>query len=354
MHLPLVRLLAAPAPEARLYHALCTGYAGVLAGVWSQRTGRPLLLTEHGIYVRERVLELNRAAWSRARSRGAGPARGSRKIDAATAAILRRMWTRFFRVLAQCAYARASRIVSISETNRTKQILDGAPPEKTHVVPNGIDVDALRARLRAAQSEHPRRRVCVGFVGRLVPIKDVVTFIQACSLALRVVDLDVRIIGPIGEDRDYARRCQHLAAGLGLLGAVRFEGPRRLEEIYPELDMLVLTSFSEGQPLVILEAGAAGIPVISSDVGCCRELLEGASGRDRELGPSGIVTRIASSEETAAAIILLARDASLRQRLGEAGHRRVAAFYRQRDTISAYQALYGDPPWPASAGASST
>src|SRR3989442_10668515 len=50
MHLPLVRLLGAEPPAAATYHALCTGYAGILAAVWSHRTGRPFLLTEHGIY----------------------------------------------------------------------------------------------------------------------------------------------------------------------------------------------------------------------------------------------------------------------------------------------------------------
>jgi glycosyltransferase involved in cell wall biosynthesis len=142
-------------------------------------------------------------------------------------------------------------------------------------------------------------------------------------------------------------------AKLGLGSVIRFEDTLPIERIYPELDIVALTSFSEGQPLVILEANAAGIPVVASDVGACRELLEGQSEVDRRIGPSGIVTRLAAPEETAAAIARLARDPELRRRMGAAGRRRVATFYRKSDTVSSYRALYTDRPWPASVGASS-
>ena len=357
MYLPLVRLLGAEPPSAATYHALCTGYAGILAAVWSHRTGRPLLLTEHGIYTRERHLELYGVAWSGRRhrsDRGESSPRVVRRLDAATASALRRMWVRFFRVLAQAAYAHASAITTVSETNRIKQIADGAPPEKTTTVPNGIDYGGLRRRLSGMRESGPEhRRVRVGFVGRVVPIKDVVTFIHACSLALRDADLDVRVFGPVDEDPAYLRRCRRLVANLGLERAIRFEGPQRLERIYSAIDVLVLTSFSEGQPLVILEANAAGIPVIATDVGACRELIEGGSDFDRRIGPSGIVTRIAAPEETAAAIVRLVREPELRRRMGAAGQRRVASFYRQTTTLSAYRAFYGGERWPVSAGVSS-
>ena len=58
MHVPLLRLLAAPPPPAACYHAVSTGYAGLLGAVWSRATGRPFLVTEHGIYAREREMEL--------------------------------------------------------------------------------------------------------------------------------------------------------------------------------------------------------------------------------------------------------------------------------------------------------
>ena len=353
MNLPLVRLLGAEPPAAATYHALCTGYAGILAAVWSHRTGRPFLLTEHGIYARERKLELDRAAWFR-ETRDCRRSDGTDgTIDNETASALRRIWVRFFRALARCAYARASSVVSLSEVNRKRQIADGAPAGRTLVVPNGIDLEGFRARVAGPSRAAEGRPVRVAFVGRLVPIKDIATLIRACFLALRVVDLDVRIIGPIDEDPPYARRCRRLVAKLGLGHAIRFQKALPIERIYSDIDILVLTSFSEGQPLVILEANAAGIPVVASDVGACRDLLEGRTHVDRRIGPSGIVTRLAAPEETAAAIVRLAQDPGLRRLMGAAGRRRVATYYRKSATVSTYRTLYSAGAWPASAGASS-
>jgi glycosyltransferase involved in cell wall biosynthesis len=97
---------------------------------------------------------------------------------------------------------------------------------------------------------------------------------------------------------------------------------------------------SEGQPLVILEAFAAGLPVIASDVGACRELVLGGPGEDAALGAAGIVTRVASPEETADAIALLARDHELRRAMGERALRRVHQRYRLESVLARYRAIY--------------
>jgi glycosyltransferase involved in cell wall biosynthesis len=174
----------------------------------------------------------------------------------------------------------------------------------------------------------------------VVPIKDVITFIKSCDLALRETALDIRIIGPDDEDPAYAARCRGLVESLGRQDSVRFVGPQPLAQIYGDLDVVVLTSFSEGQPLVILEAYAAGLPVIATDVGACREMVEGRSGEDRQLGTSGVVTRVAVPQDTAAALVRLAGDADLRRRLGQVGRQRVSAYYQRGDMLDAYRALY--------------
>ena len=332
MHVPLLRLLAATSPPASLYHSVSTGYAGVVAAVASFRARRPMLLTEHGIYARERDMELARASWD---DTGAADPRLP-----ATTSQLRQLWSTFFARLSQIAYYRAASIVTLSDVNRRKQLEDGAAPAKISIVPNGVDVDALVAAAVPAKPRAPGAPIRVGFVGRVVPIKDVITFVKACDLALREVSLDIEIIGPAEEDSAYAIRCRELVEMLGRTHEIRFVGPRKLAEIYSDLDICVLTSFSEGQPLVILEAHAAGVPVISSDVGACREMLEGGDPADRALGPSGLVTGVAAPEETAAALVKLARSASLRRQMGQAGRARVRARYTKRQMIDSYRGYY--------------
>ncbi len=337
---PILRLIASVPPAARCYHAVSTGYAGLVGTAFSLKTGRPLVVTEHGIYSRERNMELARATWITEQDDG-GAELGVRPMVSP----LRRLWSRSFHALARLAYHRASRIVTLSDINRRRQIADGAPAAKISVVPNGVDVpEAVPAPARKlpvprAAGNSPLR---VGFVGRVVPIKDVVSFIKACHLAMLTVDLDVRVIGPCEEDAIYARRCFDLVETLGRGASIKFLGPQPSHLIYADLDVVVLTSFSEGQPLVILEAYAAGLPVVATDVGACREMIEGLEGEDRRLGPSGIVTRVATPAETAAALVCLARDPALRQRLGAAGRARVSGCYRRHDMMERYRSLYQD------------
>ena len=105
------------------------------------------------------------------------------------------------------------------------------------------------------------------------------------------------MIGPSDEDPGYAARCRQLVARLGRTSNIRFVGPhaarRRSTATWI---VVVLTSFSEGQPLVILEAYAWGVPVVATDVGACREMIEGRGEEDRRIGPSGFVTRVAAPQ----------------------------------------------------------
>lgn len=334
MNLPVVRLVSSDVAPAGAFHALSAGYAGLLGALQSFRTGRPFLITEHGIYARERDIELARADWIPDR----------RTLDPLSAlrpslSPLRRLWSRFFRRLSQVAYHQAVRIVTLSEVNRHKQIADGAPPEKIRVVPNGVEPapEGDPVGRTTADASRPLR---VGFVGRLVPIKDLLTFVRACDLALREVALDVRLIGPDDEDPAYAERCRQLVIALKRQDQIRFVGMLPAGKMYADLDVLVLTSFSEGQPLVILEAFAAGVPAICTDVGCCREMIEGRPGADAALGPSGIVTRVAVPQDTARALVALACDRDRLRRCGSAAVARLGAYYQRSAMLDSYRALY--------------
>lgn len=334
MHIPLLRLLAAPCPPARVYHAVSTGYAGLVGAVASLKTGRPLVVTEHGLYAREREMELSRATWIKD-----GDSHGA--LGSPRPSPLRRFWSHYFRMLSRIAYHHASRLVTLSEANRRKQLADGANPNKIVVVPNGVKGIPRPDELDApAPSPAPRDKLRVGFVGRVVPIKDVITLIRAIAAAKEKIDLELWMIGPEDEDPIYAKRCHQLVASLDLEDTVTFMGPQSVAQIYPQLDVVVLTSLSEGQPLVILEAYSHGVPVITTDVGACRELIEGGDEVDARIGPSGICTRVANPTETAAALCVLARDPETRIQMGKNGRARVHARYQLQHVVARYDALY--------------
>ncbi len=154
MHVPLLRVLSTPPPRAAGYHAVATGYAGLLAAVWSRRTGRPFMITEHGIYSRERDMELARAEWIQD-SHPSAPDEGA-QTWAPRVSPLRRVWSRFFRTLSRLAYEQAWRIVTLSEVNRRKQLDDGAPAHKIEIVPNGVVLRSdVVASARAQEIREP-------------------------------------------------------------------------------------------------------------------------------------------------------------------------------------------------------
>jgi hypothetical protein len=142
------------------------------------------------------------------------------------------------------------------------------------------------------------------------------------------------------EDAEYAEMCQRHARQLGLERNVAFEGRVNVLEEMPKVDVVVLTSISEAQPLVILEAGAVGLPCVATDVGSCSELLFGRTPEDRTLGAGGILTPMATPGETARAVLELYHSPQLRERMRDAMRERVRRFYDQRDMVAAYDEIY--------------
>jgi glycosyltransferase involved in cell wall biosynthesis len=174
-----------------------------------------------------------------------------------------------------------------------------------------------------------------------VPIKDIKTFIRAVRiLADTVPDIEALVLGPDDEDVDYARECREMVAQLNLAGNLTFTGRVKLDEFLPRIDLNVLTSVSEAQPLVVLEAGAAGIPSVSTDVGCCHELLSGVEGETPSFGEGGLITPLANPTAIANAIRALVTDPA---RLAAAGHamkQRVNQLYNKTTIDRRYRQLY--------------
>lgn len=332
-HLAMFRAVTFDLPKARVYHSISTGYAGLLGATARTLLGRPFLLTEHGIYVKERKIEISQADWIY-------------KEDSPRLKVSRGLtffqdyWVRIFSSLARIAYSAADRIYTLYEGNRQLEIAEGAPEDKIEIIPNGIEIERFMDLPRRAPAVGAAEGFAVGFVGRVVPIKDVKTFIRAVKIVSSRVKVTAYVMGPFEEDEGYYQECRELVELLGLQQAVVFTGPVNVAEYYPRVDLIVLTSISEAQPLVIMEANCAGVPAVATDVGSCRELLEGRTSEDRALGPSGMVTRTADPIDTARAMGEILTNPALRERMAQAGKRRIATFYRESDLLARYHDIY--------------
>lgn len=236
-------------PEADIYHAVSTGFAGLLALCGKLRKDKPFLLTEHGLYHKEREMEIRRATFIKGRQRD--------------------MWIDMYNNLSKVCYRNADVITSLFELNRQYQIDLGADPVKSIVTPNGIDIARFEVTREIKEGFH------IGLVGRVVPIKDIITFIKMAKLLVdKIPGSHFYCIGPTDEDEHYYQECVNLVKSLNIIDSFTFTGRVNVLEYYCFLDVLLLTSIREAQPLVILESWVAGVPVVATKVGNIPEMLD--------------------------------------------------------------------------------
>ncbi|MBO7339335.1 MAG: GT4 family glycosyltransferase PelF, partial [Lachnospiraceae bacterium] len=177
----------------------------------------------------------------------------------------------------------------------------------------------------------------VGAVLRVTPIKDVKTLIRAFAFEKeKVENLMLWIMGPTDEDERYAAECFELVEAMGVQDIV-FTGRVNVTEYLWQMDMTILTSISEGQPLTILESYASHKPVIATDVGNCRGLIYG---EDDGIGESGILTHVMNVEEITAALVELATNEKKRKEFGENGYQRMMNRYKLTDMQGTYHNIY--------------
>jgi glycosyltransferase involved in cell wall biosynthesis len=213
--------------------------------------------------------------------------------------------------------------VCVSENERRAGLAARACDDSTTVViRNGVD--PRRAGVRERERDRPR----IVMVGRLQAPKDPITLIRALAL-LRETDFEALLVGD-GPDRPVV---EEEIGRLELEESVRVLGERSdVRELLTTADVFVLSTRSEGLPLSILEAMAAGLPVIASNVGGVAELVvEGETGM---LVPPG------DPEALAETIDGLLTDQPLVRRLGEAARMRVAEHFDLAAVRDAHLALY--------------
>ena len=240
----------------------------------------------------------------------------------------------------------AARVFALSEAGAAAQRrIAGSPP--VTVVHPGIDLRRFAphtdGELRAGNGIGPDELV-IGIVGRLQPWKGQERFLHAARLVHRQIDgARFAVIGGavLGWEGDYPARLRTLARDLGIGDRVIFTGhTEQVERWTAALDIAVNASEPEPFGLVILEAMAAGKPVVAVDAGGPSEIIRH--------GDTGLLSRTSRPEDLAREIIRLAEDPELRRRLGGAGRaeveRRFAAEHMAARFAAAMHSCVSDRP----------
>lgn len=238
----------------------------------------------------------------------------------------------WIRSLLRWQLGNVSRVVVLGE--RFRGMLEGiVPAERVVVIPNGVAVGEVEDRLEPVEESVPALRVL--YLGKVCRDKGVLDLIAAMGAVRRQVP-GVRLT-LAGETA--AREEQPIRSALrerGLSEAVERVGPVAGEakgRVLREADVFVFPScnpLGEGQPFVLLEAMAAGLPVVTTDIGTAAETVVD--------GVSGLVVPQGAPEAMAAAIVRLLKDGEMRCRMGSAGLERARSLYsldRWRDGMLA-------------------
>ncbi|MFA6356740.1 MAG: glycosyltransferase family 4 protein [Candidatus Omnitrophota bacterium] len=208
---------------------------------------------------------------------------------------------------------------------------------KVRVVPLGLELDrfsSIAARGGKLRGEMGIGDGCilVGIVGRLVPVKNHRMFLDACKKLFDMsggLDIKCVIIGG-GEEKEGLER---YANELGIRGRVVFAGWKKdMADVYADLDIVALTSLNEGTPVALIEALASCRPVVSTDVGGVRDVVD--DGVNGYLVPSG------DSSAFAERLFELCSDPGKRVAFGANGRAKVTGAYSKERLVRDMRSLY--------------
>ncbi len=301
-----LRPLSYQPPETDVTHTVSNGLAALVGLTAKWIHGTPLIIAEHGVYLRERYLALRseRLGWP---------------VKSITAAFTRR--------LCETGYRNADLITPCNEYNQRWEKRLGADPAKLRTVYNGVDPT------RFPQAEGEPDEPTLVFVGRIDPLKDLHTLLRAFALVLEELPTArLRIFGgaPAGGEW-YLEQCVALVEQLGIGASVTFEGPTQATaEAYAAGHVVVLSSISEGLPFTVIEAMACGRPNVGTEVG----------GVGEAIGDTGVVVPPRRPPEFAQACVALLTDHERRRELGKAARERALELFTIARAVDTFNEIY--------------
>ena len=293
-------------PKADIAHTVSNGLASLVAFVASRAHGIPLVLTEHGVYLRERYLAF------------------SDEQDPYSVKYFR---ASFYKTLASLVYARADLTLSVSEFNRKWQLELGSAEKRTKVIPNGVDQSKFEDF-----SEKSEEKPTISWIGRIDPLKDVETLIRAFSIVKKEIpDAKLDLYGPIPEGNEYYHEGLVALIEELELDSVSFKGRVNSSKIvFENSDLMAISSVSEGSPYVVIEAMMSARAVVATRVGGVGELLAN----------TGILVPAQNPREFARGLLTVLADKNFRKVLGKRARERALKYYTLDKMLANYDRVY--------------
>jgi polysaccharide biosynthesis protein PelF len=301
-----LRPLSMPPVKADLCHAVSNGLPSMIALASKWKYGTPYVMSEHGVYLRERYLAFRALScpWP-----------------------VKMLVMAFFRRLTHLAYADADLIAPVNVYNQRWQVAYGADPDVIVTAFNGVDAEQYPVATK--EPEVPT----VAWVGRIDPLKDLITLVDGFALLHeRIPEARLRLFGPTPPgNEEYERLVRERVASRAITGSVTFEGPvSPVSTAYHSAHVVALSSISEGLPYTIIEAMMCGRATVSSEVGGVPEVV----------GDAGLLFPARDPVGLADALRTLLEDDVLRNTLALEGRRRALTYFRVDQMLATFRAIY--------------
>jgi glycosyltransferase involved in cell wall biosynthesis len=306
----LLRPLSFAPPKVDLTHMAMNGLSALMGMTAKWAHGTPMIMSEHGIYLRERYLSY---------------------IHDQVPHSVKMLLLNFFRLLVSSAYQVADILTPHSRYNRRWQLQNGATPNQLWVMYNGVDPAEF------PPIEEEPAIPTISYMGRVDPLKDLHTLIRSFAEVKRQIpEAKLRMFGPIPPGNEvYHESCVALIRELGIEGSAHFEGRvKHPTEAYYAGNVVVMSSISEGFPYTLVEAMATGKAVVATNVGGIAEAVGEGD------GAAGFVVSPRDYRAMAGACVELLQDPRARKRYGKNARARVLARFTLEQSINEYRKVY--------------
>ncbi|MDR8389779.1 GT4 family glycosyltransferase PelF [Aliifodinibius sp. S!AR15-10] len=297
-------------PRVDVSHSTSSGFPAIASIIGKFEHGTPSVISDHGVFIRERIKGIN----------------ASEDIGYFS----KKMLINLSVIIAKAAYHYADVICPVTKSHSTWELRFGGSDDKIRPIINGVDINKFKPLNEADKISYERPTVVA--LANLFPLKGIETMIKTCRRVREdIPEVQFLLYGDTTVDEEYTQKCKKLVKELNLEHHFYIKGFHdNPTEVYNKGDISILTSISEGAPYTVLESMSCGCPVVATDVGGVREVLERC----------GIICRSGAVEELAEGVTKLLKDDLFRKVLGEESRRIVLSNFTAKKTVDAYYEEY--------------